>query len=330
MAYLPLLPLMLIISIYIQPTKSLNAELQRLQHPTGGDGSSISFLVVGDWGRKGAFNQSLVAQQMGKVGEKLDIDFVISTGDNFYDDGLTGEHDSAFEDSFTNIYTAPSLHKQWYSVLGNHDYRGDVEAQLSPLLQKIDTRWLCLKSFTLNTGVADIFFLDTTPFVNSYFTETEHTYDWRGFTSQKAYTTNLLDELNNALGQSVAKWKIVVGHHAIRSISHHGDTAELIDRLLPILKTHSVDFYMNGHDHCLQHISDPDSSIQFFTSGAGSKAWRGDIKGLNRPGVRFFYDGQGFMSVKLTQAHSEIMSYDVFGNILHQWSASKELLHSSI
>lgn len=52
---------------------------------------------------------------MGLIGEKLEIDFVISTGDNFYEDGLTGEDDPAFLDSFTSIYTAPSLQKQWYN-----------------------------------------------------------------------------------------------------------------------------------------------------------------------------------------------------------------------
>lgn len=52
---------------------------------------------------------------MGWIGEKLDIDFVISTGDNFYGDGLKGVNDPAFEDSFKNIYTAKSLQKQWYS-----------------------------------------------------------------------------------------------------------------------------------------------------------------------------------------------------------------------
>ena len=54
---------------------------------------------------------------MGIVGEKLDIDFVISTGDNFYDNGLTGVDDPAFHESFTDIYTAPSLQRQWY--IGN-------------------------------------------------------------------------------------------------------------------------------------------------------------------------------------------------------------------
>lgn len=52
---------------------------------------------------------------MGKFGEKLDIDFVVSTGDNFYDNGLTSEQDPAFEESFSKIYTANSLQKQWYS-----------------------------------------------------------------------------------------------------------------------------------------------------------------------------------------------------------------------
>lgn len=45
---------------------------------------------------------------MGVIGEQLDIDFVISTGDNFYDSGLTGIDDPDFD-------TASSLQKQWYS-----------------------------------------------------------------------------------------------------------------------------------------------------------------------------------------------------------------------
>jgi tartrate-resistant acid phosphatase type 5 len=51
---------------------------------------------------------------MGRIGEKLDIDFVISTGDNFYPNGLTGVNDRKFQGSFTNIYEAKSLQKPWY------------------------------------------------------------------------------------------------------------------------------------------------------------------------------------------------------------------------
>ncbi|KAG4118230.1 hypothetical protein ERO13_D11G001800v2 [Gossypium hirsutum] len=321
---------MLVIPI-IYALSNVSGELKRFEQPSKGDGS-LSFLVIGDWGRRGAFNQSQVASQMGKMGEKLDIDFVVSTGDNFYDNGLRSVHDLAFEESFTNIYTANSLQKQWYSVLGNHDYRGDAEAQLSPLLTKIDTRWLCLRSFIVNAELAEIIFVDTTPFVKSYFQDPEdHIYDWRGINPRKHYIANLLKDVECALRESNAKWKIVVGHHAIKSVGHHGDTRELATHLLPILKANNVDFYMNGHDHCLEHISDTESPIQFLTSGAGSKAWRGDVKQLNREGLKFFYDGQGFMSVQLTQSNAEIAFYDVDGKILHRWNAFKQFGdHSSI
>lgn len=70
-----------------------------------------------------------------------------------------------------------------------------------------------------------------------------------------------IKDLEEALRKSSAKWKIVIGHHAIRSAGHHGDTPELVRHLLPILKAHNVDMYMNGHDHCLQHISSLDRYV---------------------------------------------------------------------
>ncbi|KAK4436793.1 Purple acid phosphatase 17 [Sesamum alatum] len=283
--------------------RNISAEFQRFEQPTKGDGT-VRFLVVGDWGRKGEFNQSRVAYQMGRIGEELDIDFVVSTGDNFYDNGLKGEDDPNFLHSFANIYTAHSLQKQWFSVLGNHDYRGDAVAQLSPFLRKIDTRWLCLRSFVVNAEIGELLFMDTTPFVGKYFTKPgHHKYDWRDVLPVNKYTAQLLNE-------SKARWRIVVGHHPIRSVGHHGDTKELVHRLLPILQANKVDLYVNGHDHCLEHISDNESPLQFLTSGGGSKAWRGDSDKAD--GLKFFYDGQGFMSVQLTQSHAEIAFYDVF------------------
>ncbi|XWS69457.1 hypothetical protein CRYUN_Cryun04dG0180900 [Craigia yunnanensis] len=303
------------------------SELQRFEHAVKPDGS-LSFLVVGDWGRRGLYNQSEVALQMGIIGEKLDVDFIISTGDNFYDDGLTGVHDPAFHQSFTDIYTSPSLQRQWYIVLGNHDYRGNVEAQLSPILRKIDNRWLCMRSFILNVGpeMVEFFFVDTTPFVAKYFTDPEdHVYDWDYILPRKNYLKNLLMEVESALRESTAKWKIVVGHHTIKSAGYHGNTDELVNHLLPILQAYDVDLYINGHDHCLEHISSTESPIQFLTSGGGSKAWKGDVKWWNPQEMKFYHDGQGFMSVQMTQTEVDIKFYDVFGNVLHKWSTSKQL-----
>jgi hypothetical protein len=40
------------------------AELPRLEHPPIKGGGSLTVLAVGDWGRRGQFNQSLVAEQV--------------------------------------------------------------------------------------------------------------------------------------------------------------------------------------------------------------------------------------------------------------------------
>ncbi|XP_052882217.1 purple acid phosphatase 3-like [Gossypium arboreum] len=288
------------------------AELERVEHAAKADGS-LSFLVVRDWGRKRLYNQS----QMGSIGEKIEVDFIISTGDNFYDDGLRGVKDPAFHQSFSDIYTAPSLQKQWYIVLGNHDYRGNVEAQLSPMLRKMDTRWLCLRSFILIAGpqMVEIFFVDATPFVSNYFIDPkDHVYDWKGISPRLHYINNLLLEFESGLRESTAKWKIVVGQHTIKSAGHHGNTHELAIHLLPILQAYHVDLY----------ISNTDSSIQFLTSGGGSKAWRGDVNNRWNPQkMKFYYDGQGFMSVEMTETDVDIKFYDVFGYAIYKWSTSK-------
>ncbi|CAA0353941.1 unnamed protein product [Arabidopsis thaliana] len=304
------------------------SKLERLKHPVKkkSDGS-LSFLVIGDWGRKGGFNQSLVAHQMGVVGEKLDIDFVISVGDNFYDDGLKGVNDPSFEASFSHIYTHPSLQKQWYSVLGNHDYRGNVEAQLSKVLTQKDWRWFCRRSCVLSSGMVDFFFADTNPFVEKYFTEPEdHTYDWRNVLPRNKYISNLLHDLDLEIKNSRATWKFVVGHHGIKTAGNHGVTQELVDQLLPILEENKVDLYINGHDHCLQHIGSH-GKTQFLTSGGGSKAWRGDVQPWDPKELKLYYDGQGFMSLHITHSKAKFIYYDVSGNVLHRSSLSKRSAH---
>ncbi len=54
-------------------------------------------------------------QQMGNVGVQHNVNFIISTGDNFYENGLTGPDDEQFSTSFSNIYTQKSLQTTWYS-----------------------------------------------------------------------------------------------------------------------------------------------------------------------------------------------------------------------
>ncbi|KAF2530372.1 hypothetical protein F2Q70_00031688 [Brassica cretica] len=122
--------------------------------------------------------------------------------------------------------------------------------------------------------------------------------------------------------KSRATWKFVVGHHGIKTAGEHGVTQELVDQLLPILEENKVDVYMNGHDHCLQHIGS-DGGIQFLTSGGGSKAWRGVILPWDPKELKLYYDGQGFMSLHITHSQAKFIYYDISGNVLHQFTLSK-------
>ncbi|XP_012852591.1 PREDICTED: purple acid phosphatase 17-like [Erythranthe guttata] len=317
---IPLLPL-LIACLYLSKA-IVTAELVQISQPIAANDGSVNFLVVGDWGRKGAFNQSAVAHAMGEIGGKLKIDFVVSTGDNFYTDGLSGVNDPAFAQSFSRIYTAKSLQIPWYSVLGNHDYHGDSEAQLSPLLKKRDRRWNCHRSFDVRAGFVHIFFLDTTPFVNKYFTNsTDEKFNWKNIPNRDIYLSNVVKDLKTSIKSSNATWKIVVGHHPIRSIAFHGDTTELLHQILPILQANKIPMYINGHDHCLQHISNIGTPVEFLTSGGGSMAWRNQTNYQRyKKNTKFYYDGQGFVSVQLTKSEANVVFYDVHGKTLHSFN----------
>ena len=221
------------------------------------------FMVVGDWGRGGEYHQSDVALQMGLVGEVFRPHFVLSTGDNFYPSGLKHLNDSQVDKSFTQVYNYPSLQVPWYSVLGNHDYgdgSGKHDFTTNPTLQSTevmaaqDDRWVCCggRDFvskrpeeTEDDGsLAELFFVDTSPFVHKYYKES-----WAansgGILDEKEKTKDKTGALDVALERSVSPWKIVVGHHPIRSNGRHGDTPELLSVLPEILNRNKADFYFN-------------------------------------------------------------------------------------
>ncbi|KAL0355012.1 UNVERIFIED_CONTAM: Purple acid phosphatase 3 [Sesamum radiatum] len=248
----------------------------------------INFLAVGDWGRKGDFNQSAVAR-------------------------------SNLE-PFT-LYFLARLH---HVVLGNHDYHGNSRAQLSPLLRMRDRRWNCYRSFTVRAGFLQIFFVDTSPFKDKYFVKGPNKFNWTGVLPRNTYLSNLLKDLDTALKTSKAAWKIVVGHHPIRSIGKQGDTEELLEKLLPILEANKIPIYINGHNHCLEHINNTGIPIEFVTSGGGSRAWSNIIHhDRYKNNLKFYYDGQGFVSVRLTKRQANVAFYDVSGKTLHSFELKK-------
>ncbi|CAJ0572992.1 unnamed protein product, partial [Mesorhabditis spiculigera] len=79
------------------------------------------------------------------------------------------------------------------------------------------------------------------------------------------------------LNQSRADYLFVGGHYPVYSMSSHGPTQCLVERLKPLLERFHVSAYFAGHDHTLQHIQTdlPDgASINYIISGAASRTDR--------------------------------------------------------
>lgn len=242
------------------------------------EAGALAFLAVGDWGRHGQFHQREVAQRMGESAGALNAKFVISVGDNFYDDGVTGLDDPAWKTSFEDVYDAPSLQVPWHVILGNHDYRGNSQAQLdysaaSPRWS-LPARWYKRSEHAPDGASVDFFFLDTSPFIQAYHLPSSIVHvDGQDVGAQLAW-------FEQSVAASAADWKIVIGHHPVYSGKPAPDSSqkgegggggspELQARIDPILQRHRVPLYLNGHDHDLQHVRR--GVTDYVCSGAGSK-----------------------------------------------------------
>jgi len=273
----------------------------------------LPFVVIGDWGWDGDFKQKDVALRMGKAAALSGSRFVISVGDNFYQDGVASVGDPHFHASFEDIYTAPSLQTPWYPVLGNHDYRGKVDAQIA--YSAGNPRWRLparyyTRTETLPGGEAvDFFFLDTSPFVTRYL-GTNTRIDGQDPKSQRAW-------FEAALAKSTARWKIVVAHHPVFSGGRdHGSTVELMRDVKPLLDRYRVSAYFFGHDHDLQHIVV--DGVSYFGCGAGADA---------RPtsmidGSRFASDHPGFFTGQVAGDSLRFAFIDYSGETLYRGEAA--------
>jgi acid phosphatase len=269
----------------------------------------LSFPVFGDWGRRGQRDQLAVAAQMGRSAAEFGAPFVVSLGDNFYDYGVSSTRDPQWKESFEDVYVAPSLQVPWNLILGNHDYRGNCQAQID--YSAGSPRWRMPSRYYYRTEIIPggksvlMVYTDTSPFVTSYAKDA-----LMGPNVRSQDTAAQLAWIDRTLSESTADWKIVLGHHPIYSGGEHGDTPELIEHLLPLLKRHGVRVYLNGHDHDLQHQEA--GGIHFFCTGAGStvrpiKSEKLSLFARSTPGFAMVSAGADAMKVRLTAATGEVL-----------------------
>lgn len=258
----------------------------------------LSFVAIGDWGRQGGRDQSAVAAAMSAAAADVGSRFVLSVGDNFYPAGVQSVTDPAWKESFEDVYTQASLQTPWYAALGNHDYRGKPKAQIA--YSAHSTRWNMPSRYYRVDRAAlpsdlDIFVLDTTPMAEDV-GEAMMRLSWGRLSMPDS--GRQLAWLDAQLAQSQATWKVVVGHHPIRSGGRHGGSPALAQQLEPLLEKHGVQVYICGHDHALQHVRVGET--HHVCTGAGSSAGQvtpvpGTLFAASKPGFAVFTLEEGAM-----------------------------------
>ena len=289
-----------------------------LARPAGAEDASVSIILVGDWGRGGHHHQRDVARQMGRTAQDIGSLYTVSVGDNFYENGVISVSDPQWQSSFEDVYTEPALQTPWKVILGNHDYRGNVQAQLD--YAKQSQRWQIPARYYAETlalpggAVAAFYYLDTSPFIKKYY-GTKVAVDGQNSQAQ-------LDWLDAKLAASTADWNIVIGHHPIYTAQsdadgYEHDQQDLIARLNPILRAHHVPIYICGHDHILQAVKM--DGISYVCTGAGSETYPPG------PTIRggFASGAHGFMAARLSGRQLDWSFVDSAGNALYSQSIVK-------
>lgn len=217
------------------------------------------FLLIGDWGRGPEdagrhAAQRQVAEAMGRATADQPPRAVICLGDNFYPAGAPTADSPLFTTAFEQVYTAPSLQVPFWILLGNHDYYVSARGALDYSAQRRGSgRWtLPDRHWSRTVEVAPdrrakFVMLDTCAFVKKYRVKGEGPHAMPEVRTLDAAAQ--LAWLDQELSEPGIAWRIVCGHHPIWSGGGHGDTAELKELVLPILRRHRVHVYACGHDH---------------------------------------------------------------------------------
>lgn len=336
------------------------------------DKDSMVFFVIGDWGGPGRDPQKRVAEAMhqvashwppGKIGSPLVastaiptdggkkkgkadaaeeetpspwLDFIVSTGDNMYEDGVADVHDIKLKRNFENVYTQSSIKDvRWYMTLGNHDHGAhgvfrDVMAQVN--YTKMSKRWFLPSTyyhqiFNVAYGDNDDKEEESKENVSKNISSSSggfftvqmwflDTYDVSPHMTQMTKTQQ--QWLEDTLNESKAHWKFIVGHRPVYSAGKlHGSSPYMKKLLVPLMQKHNVSAYFCGDDHQLQVLKD--GPMYFALSGAGARIREKDLRPGGVKQTLFQRSVFGFMSVSVTRDEWSLRVHGDDGTVL--WDA---------
>lgn len=259
-----------------------------IQHQT--DQEEYCFYAVGDTGLASKRRDQVVQQMVQQKRDRLP-NSIFLVGDNFYDEGVKSVDDRLWQAHFERPFAESKFPMPFYACLGNHDYRGNIAAQVD--YSQLNPRWNMPApyfSFTEPIGQessVQFFVLDTTPI---------HEGDYS--------TTSQILWLRNALQGCQSQYKIVVGHHPLFTGGEHGRSHRNYRQLVGLFDQFKIDMYVCGHDHDLQ-LHDTGRGWLHLVTGAGSK-----LRSVNWvPTTLFAQAASGFSKVTLNR---DKMAVEIF------------------
>jgi tartrate-resistant acid phosphatase type 5 len=266
-------------------------------------GDELHFLVMGDWGGKESSpyttpGEVSTAKAMDSAAADLDANFSLVLGDNFYSHGIKSDWtDSRFQHTFEECFVGDSLSNssgfKFHVVAGNHDHRGNVQAQID--YSSHSARWNfpnlyhSLSKTAPDGATVDIVLIDTVQLSGNSQLNDEDTDSLRGSElpgpADSLAAANQLEWLDATLKASTADYLIVGGHYPVFSIAEHGPTNSLQPSRFPYLRDNRVSAYICGHEHNEQHI-DVGDGTQYHIIGSAhladkSTAHKSTIKSIS-------------------------------------------------
>ena len=260
------------------------------------------FFAFGAFGTGGA-GQRRVAAGLAARARATPADFLVLLGDHFYPDGVDSADDPQWRTKFEQPYADAALQLPCYAVLGNHDHLGRTQAQLDYAATHprfvLPAPWYAFQVRLPGGRNADFFALDTTQLLEETRVGEEQ-----------------LHWLATALGQSDARWQIVLGHHPVQSGADRG-LADYRMRLEPILRGYGVDLGLFGHDHFSQWLEPKDGLHVAIAGGGGGK----DNETQPRPALDVIWSafGGGFADVALEDERIVVEFSDADGATLRRF-----------
>ncbi len=207
-----------------------------------GPDAGFKAVVIGDSGED-TKGQMAVAKNM----EKETFDLFLHTGDIVYPHGEDENYDSKFFKQYNSLIGS---HNFWAAV-GNHDrHKPSLGEPYKRLFKQVP-----------NNPAKD-------PYYYSF------TWGCAKFVSIESYTMFKkpgphMTWLEQELASNDRALLVLMMHVPIYSTGNHGDSAELITQLVPLIQKYKVNLVLQGHDH-LYERGEKDGTRYIVTGGGGA------------------------------------------------------------